>query len=567
MLLCSIFLLLLSNSLSFRRDISIYYSRIGIVIQLYCIFFCYNNLFVSYLDQGIGLFGGLFDISSLSIVFHVLIFLLTFFILNLTSFYPRKYWSNQYLSFYKLLYTKLKLFIANVINKKGEQFSIIEYTLIILFIITGSVLLISSNDLMSIYLSIELQSYGLYLLCTMYRNSESSTSSGLSYFLLGGLSSCFILLGIGLIYANYGTTYLDSFYIITNLSNIINEQNNIIYWDIVTYIPYCLLLITVGFLFKISAAPFHFWSPDVYDGVPTIVTVFIAIIPKISILIILLHIVHYTNNIYILTQYTWTSSLLVSSLLSLIIGTVLGLTQFRIKRLFAYSTISHIGFLLLALSINSVESIQSFIFYLIQYSISNLNAFFLLISIGYTLYIFTNKNIKDFSLTDKKNSPIQLLSQIRGYFFINHTLAISLAITIFSFAGIPPLIGFFAKLMVLSAALQNGLIFMALIAIITSVISAVYYLNIVKIMFFESHYYKFNLSFFNLKIPAQIIKNNNIIDTIYFKSSQISLSSSLSITISILTLIILLFMFIPDEWLHMSNILSIFLFTSHNYIN
>jgi NADH-ubiquinone oxidoreductase chain 2 len=122
------------------------------------------------------------------------------------------------------------MFIANIINKKGEQFSIIEYTLIILFIITGSILLISSSDLISIYLSIELQSYGLYLLCTMYRNSESSTSSGLTYFLLGGLSSCFILLGIGLIYANSGTTYLDSFYIITNLSNIINEeQNNIIY--------------------------------------------------------------------------------------------------------------------------------------------------------------------------------------------------------------------------------------------------------------------------------------------------------------------------------------------------
>jgi NADH-ubiquinone oxidoreductase chain 2 len=140
----------------------------------------------------------------------------------------------------------------------------------------------------------------------MYRNSESSTSSGLTYFLLGGLSSCFILLGIGLIYTNYGTTYLDNFYIITNLSNIINEEgkNNIIYLDIVSYIPYCLLLMIVGFLFKISAAPFHFWSPDVYDGIPTIVTTFVAIIPKISILIILLYIIHYTNNIYISTQYT-----------------------------------------------------------------------------------------------------------------------------------------------------------------------------------------------------------------------------------------------------------------------
>jgi NADH-ubiquinone oxidoreductase chain 2 len=167
---------------------------------------------------------------------------------------------------------------------------------------------------------------------------------------------------------------------------------------------------------------------------------------------------------------------------------------------------------LLALSINSVESVQSFIFYLIQYSISNLNAFFLLISIGYTLFIFINKNINSINLLDKNNSPIQLLSQIKGYFFVNRTLAISLAITIFSFAGIPPLLGFFAKFMFL-------------------------YLNS----------YEFSKSLINLKIPAQIIKNNNITDIIYLKSSQISLSNSLSITISILTLIILLFIFIPDQ--------------------
>jgi NADH-ubiquinone oxidoreductase chain 2 len=231
----------------------------------------------------------------------------------------------------------------------------------------------------------------------------------------------------------------------------------------------------------------------------------------------------------------------------LIIGTVLGLTQFRIKRLFAYSTISHIGFLLLALSINTIESIQSFIFYLIQYSISNLNAFLLIISIGYTLYIYINKNANNINLTDKNNSPIQLLSQIKGYFFINHILAISLAITIFSFAGIPPLIGFFAKQMILSAALQSGFIFLSLIAVITSVISAVYYLYIVKLMFFDLHSYKFSQDLFNLKIPVQVIKKNKVIDIIYLKTSQLSLSNSLSIIISILTLIIILFIFMPDQ--------------------
>jgi NADH-ubiquinone oxidoreductase chain 2 len=483
MLLSSIFCLLLSNAISFRRDTAILYSRVGIIILFYCIYLSYNNLFITYLDSGIGLFGGLFYTSSITQFFHILIFIISLLILNMTGFYPRKLISNSYSSLHRLLFTKVKFdnenkSINDLLLKKGEQYTIIEYTLMLLFIITGSLLLISSSDLVSIFLSIELQSYGLYLLCTMYRNSESSTSAGLTYFLLGGLASCFILLGIALIYANLGVTYLDSFYVINNLAGIFNEQ------DITTYIPYCLLLIAIGLLFKISAAPFHFWSPDVYDGIPTIVTTFVAIIAKISILTLLLQLVHYTNSIYITTQYSWTTSLLVSSLLSLVIGTVLGLTQFRIKRLFAYSTISHLGFMLLALTINSIESIQSFIFYLVQYSLSNLNAFILLVAIGYSLFGYEDKNVYHNKLIDRNNSPIQLISQLKGYFHINSLLALSLTITLFSFAGIPPLMGFFAKQMVFSAALQEGFVFLTLIGVLTSVISAVYYLFIVKTMFF-----------------------------------------------------------------------------------
>ena len=190
----------------------------------------------------------------------------------------------------------------------------------------------------------------------------------LTYFLLGGLSSCFILLGTSLLYSNSGTTNLDGLYVITSISDIANNDN-ILYWYKPYYINISLLILSVGFLFKVSAAPFHFWSPDVYDAIPTIVTTFVAIIAKISIFIFLLELVHYTNNSLFTSEFNWTSSLLISSLLSLIIGTIVGLTQFRIKRLFAYSTISHVGFILLALSINSIESIQAFIFYLIQYSI------------------------------------------------------------------------------------------------------------------------------------------------------------------------------------------------------
>jgi NADH-ubiquinone oxidoreductase chain 2 len=557
MLLTSIFCLLLSNALSFRRDTAILYSRVGIIILFYCIFLSYNNLFITYLDNGIGLFGGLFYTSSITQTFHILIFVISLLILNMTGFYPRKLLSNDYMSFNKLVFTKLQfvknIAVSNIILKKGEQYTIIEYTLMLLFIITGSIFLISSSDLVSIFLSIELQSYGLYLLCSMYRNSESATSAGLTYFLLGGLASCFILLGIGLIYANLGVTYLDSFYVINNLAGILNEQ------QITTYIPYSLLLLTIGLLFKVSAAPFHFWSPDVYDGIPTIVTPFVAIIAKISILTLLLHLVHYTNSVYITTEYTWTTSLLVSSLFSLIIGTVLGLTQFRIKRLFAYSTISHLGFMLLAMTINSVESIQAFIFYLVQYSLSNLNAFILLVAIGYSLYAYNDKNINHNNLIDRKNSPIQLISQLKGYFHINSILALSLAITLFSFAGIPPLMGFFAKQMVFSAALQEGFVFLTLVGVFTSVISAVYYLFIVKTMFFDGHSYSYLNILKDLKIPALVLKNNKVVNKVYF-DSKFALSSSLSITISILTLVILLFMFMPNEWLHMSNLLAIVLF-------
>ncbi len=529
--------------------------------MLYCSLIAMKSLYMTYLDKGIGLYGGLYHVTSTTQTFHIFIFIISAAILQLTGFYPRKVWLAEYSSFYRLLFCKFLYYKTKIINKMGEQFRIIEYPLILLFIITGAILLVSTSDLISIFLSIELQSYGLYLLSTLYRNSELATSGGLTYFLLGGLSSCFILLGTSLLYANSGTTNLDGLYVITSLSDMANDNtNSVLYWYKPYYINFSLLIMSVGFLFKVSAAPFHFWSPDVYDAIPTIVTTFVAIIAKISIFIFFLELVHYTSNSFFAFQFSWTSSLLVSSLLSLIIGTVVGLSQFRIKRLFAYSTISHVGFILLALSINSIESIQAFIFYLMQYSISNLNAFILLVSIGFSLYYFVNDNKQYNKLLDRNNSPIQLISQIKGYFYLNPVLALSLAITIFSFVGIPPLIGFFAKQMVLSAALDSGYVFLALIAILTSVISAVYYLGIIKQVFFDKSEYKLNPDFTDLNLYGSVVNKNTLLKKVTFKVDSIVLSSSLTITISTLTLIILLFIFTPQEWLSMANILALILF-------
>lgn len=556
-------LLLLSNAVTLRRDKSILFSRIAIIILLYSSLLGLVSLYIKCIDKGIGLYGGLFHVTSNTHIFHIFIFLISAIILQLTSFYPRKILIPEFSSIYKLLFYKFIYYTTNVINKMGEQFKIIEYSLILLFIIIGATFLISTSDLVSIFLSIELQSYGLYLLSTLYRNSELATSGGLTYFLLGSLSSCFILLGICLLYINSGTTNLDGLYVITSLSDMFNNNtSDILYWYKPYYINFSLLILSVGFLFKISAAPFHFWSPYVYDAIPTIVTTFVAIIAKISIFIFLLELVHYTSNSLFAFQFSWTFSLLLSSLLSLIIGTIVGLTQFRIKRLFAYSTISHVGFILLALSINSIESIQAFIFYLMQYTISNLNAFIILVTIGFSLFYYVNdvKDNNNNKLLDKNLSPIQLISQIKGYFYINPILALSLTITLFSFVGIPPLIGFFAKQMVLSAALDSGYIFLVLIGILTSVISAVYYLGIIKQVFFDKSDYKINPILMYSRYFGGIVYKTRLIKDVTYRLNNIILSSSLTITISILTLIILLFIFIPQEWLSMANILALILF-------
>lgn len=605
MLILSILFLLSSNAVTLRRDKSILYARIVITILIFCFILCINSYYSEFHEKGLGLFGGLYQTTAITQIFHMFVILITALIIQLNGFYPRKAWTEEYSSIYRLLVYKLTYYNSFILNKMAEQFRIIEYPLIILFVLIGGLFLISSCDLISIFLSIELQSYGLYILCAVYRNSERATSGGLTYFLLGGLSSCFILLASGLLYGNSGNTSFDGLYVINNITNIkdniievytpLNEQNvlnmNSLYESY--YINFSLVIMSIGFLFKVSAAPFHFWSPDVYDAIPTVVTSFVAVFSKISIFILLLELVHYTTN-YLeaspteghlnsilqeennsLFNFSWTFTLLVSSLLSLLIGAILGLTQFRVKRLYAYSTISHVGFILLGLTVNSIESIQSFIFYLMQYSLTNLNAFMLLLTIGYSLYIYVEKksdNSEEKSentlltneIKDLNNSPIQLINQMKGYFYLNPVLAISLAITIFSFVGVPPLIGFFAKQMILSSALDNGYVFISLVAILASVVSAYYYLALVKQIFFHKADYMLNPVLQNMELNATIVHKTNLteIKQIDMNVGNITLSSSLSVTISFLTLIILFFMLIPQEWLNLANILALILFNN-----
>lgn len=268
-----------------------------------------------------------------------------------------------------------------------------------------------------------------------------------------------------------------------------------------------LILIVVGFLFKIAAAPFHNWSPDVYDESPTNVTIWLTIMPKLSIILLLLELEmgislnlsqplivessgsfanlfdsYFQVNIINGLNNVLKNIFLLSSLLSLIIGTVVGLAQIRIKRLLAYSTVSHIGFLLLALAVSTEQSTESLIFYLIQYTITNLNTFFILLAFGYI--------INSLMSSTYINSEIKFIFNLKGQFLSNPILSLSLAVCLFSMAGIPPLIGFFGKQSVLFAAIGSGYFFMAFVAIVVSVISASYYLRIIRELHSESDYEK-----------------------------------------------------------------------------
>jgi NADH-ubiquinone oxidoreductase chain 2 len=520
---------------------SVHFTRITSIVFLFTSILIINSINLESIGSGLGIYSGLFHITQTTQIIELFLFIIGGLILIGWPQFKKE---------------------SRII---GESYST-DYSLIVLFSILGSALLISSYDLISIYLSIELQSFGLYILSTLYRDSESSTAAGLKYFLLGGLSSCIILLGCGIIYSYSGITNLESLYIINSISDF-NQPS------LIQGLSLGLILIFLGFLFKIAAAPLHNWSPDVYDGTPTIVTIWLTIIPKIAILILLLELqtqfgiiggslsqlgttINSISDIISINNIGFSTAiaapviknlLLISSLLSLLIGSILGLAQTKIKRLLAYSTISHIGFLLLALAINSEQSIDSFIFYLIQYTITNLNIFLILLAFSYL--IFNNNYIKTNNFIIK---DLNYLLELKGLFFSNPFLSISLGVSLFSMAGVPPLIGFFSKQFVLYSSLQNGYYFISIIAIIVSVISASYYLKIIKLLF----------TYDNSIIPAN--KSNKVNNTIptgaFATNNNIILSNTHSFIISTLTLFITLFFIKPSIILNSTQLLALSLF-------
>jgi NADH-ubiquinone oxidoreductase chain 2 len=485
MLLIGILILILVIALMAEKLPWSFFNRIVALIILFSSIFSFNTFNTIY--SGITLYNSLWQITSLNISFSTFILIIGGLALLLTE--------------------------GPLSKEKNENNIKPEYSLIITLSIIGMISLIHSYDLITLFLSIELQSLSLYVLATIFKESESATSAGLKYFLLGGLSSSFILLGSSLLYGFTGMTNFETFYIISNV-----EYDDI---TLAASLIVALFILLAGLLFKIAAAPFHNWAPDVYDGVPTLVTSWLAILPKISIFIIMIEI--FSNIFY--QFYSITIVIILSSFLSLIFGSILGLSQYRIKRLLAFSSISHVGFLLLSLSSNSYQSIESLIFYLIQYTITILTVFYILIAFGYILP------------TNNKKS-ILTLSQLKGSLINNTLLAWSFAICLFSMAGIPPCIGFFGKFFILLSTFNApiGLNFMILIAILTSVISTVYYLKIIKIIHFDSIW---NINY----------KNNY--------NSSLNLVFSNALVISIFSLIIMLFILNPNSLINLIHIISL----------
>ena len=363
---------------------------------------------------------------------------------------------------------------------KIYQINSYEYNILILISTLGTMFLISSYDLLSLYLALETQTLAFYVLTTYNRLSAYSTEAGLKYFILGALSSGLLLFGISLIYGITGTinftnlSYISQYYnyISTSLQelpiNSIKDLTQIITFSSIEFKIYLLgiVFITSALLFKLAAVPFHMWTPDVYEGAPTTITTFFAIIPKLPFFLIIIKLFYF--NFYSIIHYI-EFILIICAGLSMIIGSISALQQQKIKRLFVYSSISHLGYMLIGLTSSTLLGLQGLFLYLIIYMITNLGLW----------TIFLSLNFKN------KIGFIKYITDVTGLAQTNPYLSFCFTIILCSMAGIPPLAGFYPKLFMFMAAFQSNLPILPFIGIISSLISAFYYLQIIKIMYFD----------------------------------------------------------------------------------
>ena len=366
----------------------------------------------------------------------------------------------DYLSSFMKIVTLLAAFLVLIISSNYLKICKIfkmEYPILILCSVLGMMIMISSNDLIVFYMGLELQSLALYVLATFNRDQLKSSEAGLKYFVLSALSSGLLLYGCSLIYGFTGSTNF----------NIISDQLNSNEYAL----TFGIVFILVGLAFKISAVPFHMWAPDVYEGSPTSVTLFFTMVPKIAALTVFIRFL-YVPFLNLIDQ--WQTILIFLSIASMLFGAIAAIGQTNLKRLIAYSSIGHVGYILAGLSTGSNDGIQSSVIYITIYILMNLGLFSCLLMMKRNNEYY--ENIDDLSGLSK-NHPL---------------IALSLLVILFSLAGIPPLAGFFAKFYIFKSVLEQSMYFLAIVGLLSTVVAAFYYLRIIKIIYFDKEKEKYD---------------------------------------------------------------------------
>ena len=403
---------------------------------------------------------GVFKKNSSGIVYtlSVVILLITLgLIINFPSGQEIYLFNNSYKIDHLSTFMKIITIISGIFvlissykYTKIEKIFKIEYSILILCSILGMLVMISSYDLIVFYIGLELQSLSLYVLAAFNRNQTKSSEAGLKYFILSALSSGLLLYGCSLIYGFSGST---NFYLISE--NILSSEYGNVFG---------IVFILVGLAFKIAVVPFHMWAPDVYEGSPTSVTLFFAVVPKIAALTVFIRFL-YVPFVNLIDQ--WQMIIIFLSLASMIFGAVSAIGQKNFKRLIAYSSIGHMGYALAGLAVGTNSGIQSSIIYISIYVIMNLGIFCCLFMMKRKDKFFDN--LEDLAGLSK-NHPI---------------ISLSLLILLFSLAGIPPMAGFFAKFYIFMSVIEQSMYFLAIVGLLSTVISAFYYLRIIKIIYFD----------------------------------------------------------------------------------
>ena len=395
-------------------------------------------------------FNIIFNLSSLIIIVTIVIIISS--PNSEEKIFLESFTRDAFSNYFKVLILLSSLFVLNssknfIVENKLDKF---EYPIIILLSILGMFFMVSSNDLILFYLGLELQSLSLYILASIDRDNLRSTESGIKYFVLSALSSGLLLYGCSLLYGFTGSTNFDL------IASQLNKEN--------TGAVFAMVFILVGLAFKVSAVPFHMWTPDVYEGAPTSITSYFAVVPKVAGLALLIKFMFIPFSNILLE---WQTIIIFISIASMILGAVAAMVQKNFKRLLAYSSIGHIGYALAGVATGAVSGYESAIVYISIYVIMNIGAFS-------CLYLLKKdgqyrENISDLSGISKKH-PL---------------LAISFLIILFSLAGVPPLGGFFAKFYVFVAVLEREMYTLAIIGLLTTVMSAFYYLKIIKTIYFD----------------------------------------------------------------------------------